>query len=98
VPRALKRQFPSSETVITVPEAGYAGLKNGELLRAADGKFDVFLTTDANMQHQQTLRTYSMAFVLVRARSNDIFHLVPLMPKVVDRLRTVAKGQLLIIA
>jgi len=32
---------------------GWAGIKNGELLRLASASFDVFLTVDRNIEHQQ---------------------------------------------
>ncbi len=80
-----------------MPEAGYAGLKNGQLLRAVDGQFDVLITSDRNLQFQQTLGRYSLAFVLLRARSNDIVDLQPLMPKALGALEHVAPGQLEII-
>ena len=42
VPRALRSDIPGHE-VKTVAEAGWAGVKNGELLRLAAGAFDVLL-------------------------------------------------------
>jgi uncharacterized protein (DUF433 family) len=39
--------------VVTVPEAGWAGIKNGELLRLAQAQFDVFITVDQNLSFQQ---------------------------------------------
>ena len=98
LPRALKKIFPSEHEVWTVPEAGYAGLKNGQLLRAADGKFDLLITSDANLQHQQTLGRYSLAFLLLRAHSNDIVDLQPVMQRALAQLDRVASGQLLVVA
>lgn len=40
-------------TVVTVQSAGWAAMKNGALLRAADSAFDVLITADKNMHHQQ---------------------------------------------
>lgn len=39
--------------VITVQDAGWASMKNGLLLRAANGAFDVLVTADKNIHHQQ---------------------------------------------
>ena len=47
MPRRLKREFVGHE-VKTAREAGFAGLKNGALLRAADASFDVLITVDRN--------------------------------------------------
>jgi hypothetical protein len=53
VPRALRKELPGHE-VKTVAEAGWAGVKNGELLELAARQFDVFLTVDRNLEYQQT--------------------------------------------
>ncbi len=48
LPRKLKHELPGHE-VRTVPEMGWAGKKNGELLRLMSGQFDVFVTIDRNL-------------------------------------------------
>lgn len=97
LPRALKKSFPPEHQVWTVPEAGHAGLKNGQLLRAIDGKFDLLITSDTNLQYQQNLSRYSLAFLLLRARSNDVVDLQPVIERALAQLSRVAPGQLLII-
>jgi PIN like domain len=97
VPRALKRRLRGHEQVLTVPEAGFAGLKNGELLRNVEGKFDIFITTDKNLQHQQNLAAWSIAFFLLRALSNDIADIEPLVPELIARLPDAAAGTLIVI-
>ena len=55
LPRHLTRELRGHE-VSTVQQKGWAGLKNGELLRrAADAGFEVFLTADRNLEFQQNL-------------------------------------------
>ena len=49
VPKRLKRELQGHE-IQTVPEAGWASVKNGALLRVADGLFEVFLTVDQGIQ------------------------------------------------
>jgi archaellum biogenesis protein FlaJ (TadC family) len=97
VPRALKRHLRAHD-VLTVAEAGFAGLKNGQLLRRAEGNFDAFITTDKSLQHQQNLSVWTMAFVLLRAVSNDIADLEPLIPELLKRLPEVIPGTLTVIA
>ena len=63
-PRFLKGRLPG-HNVSTVQEVGWAGLKNGNLLAAADGNFDLFITTDKNLRFQQNLKKYSFAVVLL---------------------------------
>lgn len=97
VPRGLKRSLRKFELVLTVPEAGFAGLKNGELLRRVVGHFDLFITTDKSIQYQQNLPTFAIAFVLLRAQSNDISDIEPLVPELMARLDEIAPGKLLVI-
>ena len=82
---------------MTVPDAGFGGLKNGQLLRRVAGKFDVFITTDKSIQYQQNLSAWAIAFVLLRARSNDIIDIEPLVPKLLARLDEAVPGTLLVI-
>jgi predicted nuclease of predicted toxin-antitoxin system len=54
VPKRLKRELRGHD-VLTVQDAGWAGVKNGALLRVAEGSFDVLLTVDQGVEHQQNL-------------------------------------------
>ncbi|HEV2863533.1 MAG TPA: DUF5615 family PIN-like protein [Pyrinomonadaceae bacterium] len=63
-PRALKSRL-SGHTASTVQDMGWAGLKNGALLAAADEHFDVFITTDKNLRFQQNLKKYGFAVILL---------------------------------
>jgi len=97
VPRRLKRSFRGHQLVLTVPDAGFTGLKNGNLLRHIVGKFDVFITTDKNIQFQQNLAAWDIGFVLLRALSNDIVDIEPLVPKLLACFGEIAPGKLLTI-
>jgi hypothetical protein len=44
------RQTLTAHKVSTAFEMGWAKLDNGELLRAAEGQFDLFVTTDQNLR------------------------------------------------
>ncbi|HEY7300007.1 MAG TPA: DUF5615 family PIN-like protein [Xanthobacteraceae bacterium] len=81
VPRALGRELLGHQ-VKTVAEAGWAGVKNGELLKLAAGQFDLFLTVDRNLEYQQNFAGVALAVIVVHAPSNDIVVLRPLMPAV----------------
>ena len=39
----------------TAQQEGWGGVKNGELLRLAEGRFDLFITSDQNIRYQQNL-------------------------------------------
>lgn len=90
-PRALRRELPGHD-VKTVEEAGWAGVKNGELLRLAAKEFDVLLTVDRNFEYQQNFSGLTLAVVVVDAASNDIAVLRPLMPAVREALAKARPG------
>lgn len=92
LPRQLKREFVNHQ-VKTVPEAGLAGVKNGALLRRAAESFDVFITVDANLRYQQNLKTLGLAIVVLRAVSNDMADLRPLVPAPHRRLGRSRSGR-----
>ncbi len=81
VPERLGGLF-QGHTWSSVRREGWAGLKNGQLLAAAAGTFDLLLTADKNMEFQQNLATLPMSIVIVRARSNRAEHLAELVPAV----------------
>jgi hypothetical protein len=56
----LRRDLVGQE-VATVVEAGFGGLENGELLRAASRVFDVLITVDRNIPFQQNLGSLEIA-------------------------------------
>jgi len=92
VPRALREQLPGHD-VKTVVEAGWAGVKNGELLRLAAQRFDVLLTVDRNLEYQQDLHGAAVAVIVMHAPSNDIAALQPLMLQVLEAIPAAARGK-----
>lgn len=70
----------------TVPRSGWTGIKNGELLKLAATKFDAFLTMDQNLEFQQNLNTLPVAVLVIRAPSNRLDELVPLVPAILREL------------
>jgi predicted nuclease of predicted toxin-antitoxin system len=93
LPKRLKLELPD-HFVQTVPEAGWAGKQNGELLRLAEKEFDVLLTNDQNMEHQQNLRQFDLAFIVLVATTNDIEDLRPLMADVKESLTSITSGEI----
>ena len=45
----------SAHVCATAQRLGWGGIKNGDLLRLAEGKFDLFITSDQNIRYQQNL-------------------------------------------
>lgn len=97
LPKKLKREV-EADFVQTVPEAGWASTKNGELLRLAEVDFDVLLTNDQNIEHQQNLKKFDLAFVVLVAPTNDIADLKPLMSAANEVLKTIKAGEIEYIA
>jgi hypothetical protein len=79
--------------VRTAQEEGWAGLKNGALLQAADGRFDVLLTVDRNIAFQQNLQGLQIAIIAMVATSNRLRDLRPLMSEVRKTLSQVKSGE-----
>ncbi len=94
LPRRLKRAL-SGHDVQTVPETGWAGKENGELLQLAAAAFDVFVTIDQNMRYQQNLAGASVAVIVLMSRSNRFEDLLPIVPSLLEALRSgLQRGQI----
>jgi predicted nuclease of predicted toxin-antitoxin system len=94
IPRKLKNSFRSHDCT-TVPEEGLTGRKNGELLTVAQQRgSQVFLTLDRGIEYQQNLRTRSIAVILIRAKSNRLADLLPLVPEILTVLDAIRPGEL----
>jgi hypothetical protein len=76
---------------------GWASKTNGELLALAAADFDVLLTSDRNLSYQQNLSSLNIAVVVLVASSNRIDDLRPLMPRVLELLKTPTPGQVVLV-
>jgi hypothetical protein len=94
VPRKFKNGLSVHECQ-TVPEAGLAGKKNGELLSLAEGlSFAVLITMDKGVQYEQNLSGRRIAIIVLRSTSNRLTDLVSLVPHCREQLATINPGQL----
>jgi hypothetical protein len=71
---------------------GWAGKRNGELLTLAAAQFDVLITVDQNLQRQHDLTKYNLAVVVLRANTNRLQDLRPLVPVLLQMLPLAARG------
>ena len=92
LPRKLARHLSGHECR-TVVECGWSGKKNGDLLAEADPLFDLLLTLDKNLPYQQNLTTKRIAVLIVRARSNRIQDLLPVIPECLTALERIQPRQ-----
>lgn len=83
VPRRLKVAFGDGASVTTVPEMGWAGTKNGELLRrAANEGFIALVTADRGIEYQQRLESLPVAVIVMVAFRNRFADLESLVPQI----------------
>ena len=94
VPKRLKRELPGHDAR-TVQDLGWAGIKNGALLRLANGQFDALLTVDQGIEYQQNLSGLSISVVVMMAPSNDVDDLRLLLPGVEDALAKLQPGEII---
>jgi predicted nuclease of predicted toxin-antitoxin system len=99
LPKDLARELPG-HVVKTVPQAGWAGISNGKLLRiiADSGKFDVFLTVDKRLPQQNKISLLPCAVVVLRAKSNRMIHVFPFAPEILRRLAEFQPGHIYVLA
>lgn len=71
VPRPLMAHL-SGHQIRTAQEMGWGRKTNGELLALAEPQFDVFVTTDQNLQHQQNLRGRALAILVLSTNTLSV--------------------------
>lgn len=82
--------------VRTVQQESWAGLKNGALLAKAEASgFAVFLTGDQNLEFQQNISKRGLGVVTLRAVSNVLEDLLPLLPAMLEAIVAVRAGQVI---
>jgi hypothetical protein len=92
VPRKLASEIPGHEVQSAV-DLNLGNLDDGPLLRSIPGRFDVLVTVDANLPNQQSVRDLPLAVVVLRARTNRLADLRPLVPSLLAILSRLAPGE-----
>ena len=80
--------------VDTVAGRGWSGITNGELLRRMEGQYDALVTMDRGIEFQQNLTSATVGVLPLRAPSNRMAHLKPLVSTILDALPALKAGQL----
>jgi len=73
---------------------GWAGVKNGDLLRLMRGDYDTLVTMDRSLEFQQDVSALPFGIIVVRVPSNRRLHLRPLVPAIHDAIAATSPGQL----
>jgi predicted nuclease of predicted toxin-antitoxin system len=85
------RKFLKDHDVATAHERGWSKLTNGELLDVAEQQdYDVLVTTDANLKHQQNLTIRRLGFVVLVSTSWPRIHAT--IDSVVEKINAAAPG------
>ena len=86
--KQLKQPFTErGYRVLNVYDLGWQGLKDREILeRASSYPFDIFITADKNLPHQQNLSRYSIRVIILNTRTTRPSYLLPLMEKLANTL------------
>ena len=71
VPVQIRAGFAGHE-VSTVREMGWGQAANGELLRSAEGKFEVLVTCDKNLKYQQNLKRYGFGVLEISTNKRRV--------------------------
>jgi predicted nuclease of predicted toxin-antitoxin system len=78
----------------TVRQAGYGSKKNGELLRLAEGHWDVFLTIDRNIKFQQNVSSFKIGILILRVKSNRLPDVLQYLSPCLEALKITRPGQI----
>ena len=78
--------------VKTARQMGWTTIKNGELLSLASKDFDVFVTVDRNLSFQQNLASFSIAVVVLQAKTNRLADITPLVPSLLTAIKSALPG------
>lgn len=90
-PAPLRQSTPQDE-VSTVHELGWSELSNGELLDAAEREgYEILVTTDSNLRHQQNLAVRRLAVVVLLSTSWP--RIRQAIPSVIDAIRSATPGR-----
>jgi hypothetical protein len=73
---------------------GWTAIKNGELLALASVDFDAFVTVDKNLISQQDISSFSITIIVLRAKTNRLSDLRPLVPRLLAAINSAEIGTL----
>jgi predicted nuclease of predicted toxin-antitoxin system len=90
----VKEAFPNHE-IQTVKSMGWAGITNGKLIALAQQNFDVFVTVDQNLEHQQNLTKLALGLIVVTVPDNNIRYFRPIFPQLLNAVESVRPGQVI---
>ena len=79
--------------VASVIDLGWDTLEDAPLLDVMSGKFDVLVTVDKSMPFQQRLHDRPLALIVLRAKTNRLVDLLPLVPGLLRAIGEIKPGE-----
>lgn len=96
LPRQLKGWLSAVHDAFTVQEAGWANVKNGNLLRLAnEAGFDVLVTADKNMYYQQSFAGLRISAIVVPSNRKTLVQ--KSVPALVQSIGRASTGQKIVL-
>jgi predicted nuclease of predicted toxin-antitoxin system len=92
LPVDLRHDLAPAGVVETAQFAGLRQIVNGKLLDAMVGRFDVLVTADANLRYQNAIAGRPIAVLVLRASTNGLADLRPLIPAALNALSRIQPG------
>ena len=80
--------------VDTVVGRGWAGIKNGDILRRMSRDYDVLITMDHGIEFPQPIAGLPFGVVIAHAASNRLQHLRPRVPAILAAIASITPGQI----
>lgn len=93
LPRRLLRDL-SDHVVTTVPRQGWASVTNGALLKRVELEFDLFITMDSSIVHQQNLDKLQICLIVLHGPNSRYETLEPLLPQIQDAIKQARPGSI----
>lgn len=90
VPRVIQKHL-TNFSVLTVEDQGWRGVHNGELLSLMSPEFQVLVTTDKNISHQQNFAKHGISLIVLP--SNKIPDVVALLNVIEEKISGVKAGE-----
>lgn len=94
LPRRLLRDLQPQQAT-TVPREGWASIKNGALLKLIVAEFDIFITLDSNLVHQQNLDGIELCVLTLHAVNSRYETLQPLVPDIKRAIENSRPGMII---
>jgi len=92
------RPYLADYKVSTVSLEKWNGLKNGELLiTAQEAGFNILLSIDKNLEHQQNMERYTISIIILNSKSSKIEDLKEFVPNLKLQLEYIEEGEIYII-